>query len=188
MQKDLKMIDFNVPNREDVNAGNQAIFDQLQSKLGFVPNLYASMAHSENALGSYLQLQAGKTSFSNKEKELINLVVSEFNNCDYCRAAHTAIAKMNGFNDEQILDLRAVQIDWNPKYAALARLTLAITASKGQNVEHELSSFYAAGYNRGNLVDLVLAIADKVVMNYLHNITKIPVDFPAAPELEAAVH
>lgn len=180
------MIHFNVPSREEVNPANQSIFDNLQSKLGFVPNLYATMAHSDTGLGNYLQLQAGKTSFSNKEKELINLVVSEFNNCDYCRAAHTAIAKMNGFSEDQILDLRAAQIDWNPKYAALARLSLAIVASKGQNVETELDSFYQEGYTKGHLVDLVIAIADKVVMNYLHNITQIPVDFPLAPELEAS--
>jgi hypothetical protein len=30
----------------------------------------------------------------------------------------------------------------------------------------------------------VMAVADKVVMNYLHNITQIPIDFPVAPELE----
>jgi hypothetical protein len=28
-----------------------------------------------------------------------------------------------------------------------------------------------------------MVIADKIVMNYLHNLTKIPVDFPAAPTL-----
>jgi len=178
---------FNVPVREEVGADNQQIFDNLKSKLGFVPNLYAAMAHSDTGLGNYLQFQGGKTSFSNKEKEIINLVVSEFNACEYCQAAHTALAKMNGFTDEQILDLRAAQVNWDAKYAALARLTLAITASKGQNVESELTEFYAQGYDRGSLVDLIIAIADKVVMNYLHNITKVPVDFPAAPKLDLAL-
>jgi hypothetical protein len=39
---------------------------------------------------------------------------------------------------------------------------------------------------KGSLVDVVIAITDKVVMNYLHNITQIPIDFPIAPELELA--
>jgi len=33
-------------------------------------------------------------------------------------------------------------------------------------------------------VDLILQISDKTAMNYLHNLTQIPVDFPLAPALE----
>lgn len=104
-----KMTQFNVPTRDEVSPNNQAIFDNLKSAIGFVPNLYATIAYSEHGLGNYLQLQNGKTSLSKKEKELVNLV------------------------------------------------------------------------------DVVIAIADKVVMNYLHNITQIPIDFPVAPELELAL-
>lgn len=177
------MATFNVPNREEVSENNQAIFDNLNSKIGMVPNLYASMAYSETALGNYLQFQGGKTSFNNKEKEVINLVVSEYNSCAYCKAAHTAIGKMNGFSDAQILDIRGVQINWDGKLEALARLSLAILETKGQDVNVELEAFFAAGYTKGSLVDLNLAIADKIVMNYLHNTIQIPVDFPAVPEL-----
>ena len=46
------MSTFNVPKREEVSANNQAIFDQLEKGLGFVPNLYAAFAHSETALGN----------------------------------------------------------------------------------------------------------------------------------------
>ena len=33
---------FNVPTRENVSENNQAIFDNLNKALGFVPNLYAT--------------------------------------------------------------------------------------------------------------------------------------------------
>ena len=45
---------FNVPTREEVSIKNQAIFDQLEKGLGFVPNLFATFAHSENALSNFL--------------------------------------------------------------------------------------------------------------------------------------
>ena len=48
------MSTFNVPTRAEVSENNQAIFDQLEKGLGFVPNLYATFAHSENALGNFL--------------------------------------------------------------------------------------------------------------------------------------
>lgn len=179
------MIQFNVPTRDEVSAGNQAIFDNLKNALGFVPNLYATFAYSENALGNYLQLQNGKTSLSKKEKELVNLVVSQENGCRYCQSAHTVLGKMNGFTDDQILEIRSGSATFNPKFDALARLTYEITALRGKPSHETLARFFAAGYTKGSLVDVVIAVADKVAMNYLHNITQIPIDFPVAPELEA---
>ena len=95
---------FNVPTREEVSEKNKAIFDNLEQKIGFVPNLYATYAHSETALENYLNFQSGKISLKTKEKEVINLAVSEVNQCIYCLSVHTAIAKMNGFTDEEILE------------------------------------------------------------------------------------
>lgn len=178
------MTHFNVPGREDVSANNQAIFDSLKNALGFVPNLYATLAYSENALSNYLQFQNGKTSFSKKEKEAINLVVSQVNQCTYCQSAHTVLGKMNGFSDEQILELRAGIAPWNSKLNALVALTKDITENKGKISHDYLNSFFAEGFTKENLIDLVLAIADKTVMNYVHSITQIPIDFPLAVELE----
>lgn len=178
------MTQFNVPTRDQVSPGNQAIFDNLKSAIGFVPNLYATFAYSENALGNYLQLQNGKTSLSKKEKELVNLVVSQENGCRYCQSAHTVLGKINGFTDEQILEIRSGSASFDAKFDALARLTYEITALRGNPSEKTLEQFFAAGYTKGSVVDVVIAIADKVVMNYLHNITQVPIDFPIAVELE----
>ena len=56
------MSTFNVPKREEVSAANKAIFDNLEKALGFVPNLYATFAYSQNALGNYLTFANAKTS------------------------------------------------------------------------------------------------------------------------------
>ena len=58
------MSTFNVPTREEVSENNQAIFDNLQKQVGFVPNLYATYAYSDTALGDYLAFQNRKTSLS----------------------------------------------------------------------------------------------------------------------------
>ena len=75
------MTAFSVPTRDDVTPDNQAIFDNLKKALGFVPNLYATFAHSPTALGTYLALQNAKSSLKPKEREVINLVVSQANDC-----------------------------------------------------------------------------------------------------------
>lgn len=177
---------FNVPSREEVSENNQVIFDNLKSKLGFVPNLYATYSHSDTALENYLNFAGAKTSLSAKEKEVVNLAVSQVNECDYCLAAHTAIGKMNGFNDDQILELRSGFASFDRKLNALAQLAKNVTENRGRASEVIVNNFFDAGYSKANLVDTILLVGDKTISNYLHSTTQIPVDFPAALPLETA--
>lgn len=179
------MKQFTVPTREQVSPENKSVFETLNKVLGFVPNLYATFAHSENGLSKYLAFQGAKTSLSNKEKEAINLVVSEVNSCIYCQSAHTVLGKMNGFSEVEIFKIRGGG-NSNEKLNALVAMAKDITESKGKVSDSNLEAFYAAGYNDGNLVDLILQISDKIAMNYLHNLTDIPVDFPLAEALETS--
>ena len=174
---------FSVPTRDEVSPANQVAFDNLNKAIGMVPNLYATIAYSDNGLSRYLDFQGGKTSLSNKEKEAVNLIISEVNGCKYCQSAHTVIGKMNGFSEQDTLDLRSGESK-NPKLNALVKLTKEISEKKGRVSDATLEAFYAAGYNKGSLVDVILQISDKIAMNYLHNLTQIPIDFPLAPPLE----
>lgn len=178
------MENFKVPTRDEVAPANQAIFDNLNKALGFVPNLYATIGYSENGLGRYLAYQNARTTLSNREKEAVNLVVSEVNKCAYCKSAHTVIGKMNGFTDEQLLNIRREKAD-NPKLNALVKLAASITRNRGNAEDELVDDFFTQGYTHENLVDVVLQVSDKTAMNYLHNLTKIPIDFPPAPALEA---
>jgi AhpD family alkylhydroperoxidase len=173
---------FNVPTRDEVSPANEGLFDTLKKLVGFVPNLYAAFAHSETALSTYLALGSAKTSLSKKEKEAVNLVVSQVNGCRYCQSAHTVLGKLNGFTDDEALRLRGGRAT-DPKLDALVRLAREITVSRGRPAAPTLEAFYAAGYDKGSLVDLVVAVGDKAIMNYLHNITQVTIDFPIAPEL-----
>lgn len=174
---------INVPAREDVSAANQAIFDQLKSKLGMVPNLYATLAHSEHALGNYLAFQNAKSSITGKAREVVNLVVSQVNACEYCLAAHSVIGGMVGFTPAQILEIRSGRASFDARLDALARLTRNIVENRGHADGALVEAFLAAGWTTENLVDAIVVIGDKTVTNYLHATTKVPVDFPAAPKL-----
>ncbi len=180
--ENLVKTEFNVPAKEEVSATNQEIFESLNKALGFVPNLYATIAYSDNGLKRYLDFQNAKTSLSNKEKEAVNLIVSQVNGCVYCQSAHTVLGEMNGFNKKQLLDIRKGKSE-NAKLNALVKLTKDLTKNRGNASSDNVEDFFAHGYTKENLVDLILQISDKTAMNYLHNLTKVPVDFPIAPAL-----
>ena len=178
------MTSIHVPTREEVSPANQAIFDQLNKALGMVPNLYATFAHSGTALATYLAFQNAKSSIAGKAREVVNLVVSQVNECQYCLAAHTMMGKMHGFTEAQILEIRHGHASFDAKLDALARLVKNVTLSRGHADQAVVEPFVAAGWTQENLVDAIGVIGDKTVSNYLHSTTKIPVDFPAAPQLD----
>ena len=177
--ENLTVTEFRVPTRNEVSQTNQEIFDNLNNALGFVPNLYATIGYSDNGLKRFLDYQNAKTSLNNKEKEAVNLIVSQVNECIYCQSAHLVLGKMNGFNDLQLLDIRKGRSE-NPKLNALVKLAADITLNRGKAKNENLKDFFTQGYTKENLVDLILQVSDKTAMNYLHNLTKVPVDFPLA--------
>jgi AhpD family alkylhydroperoxidase len=176
---------FKVPTREDVSPANQALFDNLNKAIGKVPNLYAEMAVSSHGLGNYLALSNAKTSLRPKEKEAVNLVVSEANSCEYCLSAHTAVAKLNGYTDEQILELRGGSASFDAKLDALVKYAKSGVETRGHVSDEVLDAFFAAGWTEENLMDAILVIGDKTITNYLYAATKVPVDWPAVPKLKA---
>lgn len=178
---------INVPGRDEVSENNQAIFDNLNSKLGFVPNLYATFAHSDTALGDYLAFQNRKSSLKAKEREVINLVVSQVNECEYCLAAHTALGKMNGFTDDQILEIRTGEATFDAKINALANFVKDITVNRSKPSAEAINNLFEAGYTKENLIDINIIIGDKIVSNFIHGSGQFDIDFPAAPKLETAL-
>lgn len=177
------MNSFPIPTKAQVSPANQVIFDNLTKMAGRVPNLYAAFAHAENALGNYLTLQNGKSSLRAKEREVINLVVSQVNDCKYCLSAHTAIAKLQGFNDQQILEIRKAAITFDHTLDALAKLAKSITENRGHADPQLVETFYEVGYDEGNLIDVVMVVGDKIISNYIYALTAVPIDWPLAPDL-----
>ena len=171
---------FTVPTRAEVSENNQGIFDNLQKGLGFVPNLYAYFAKNDTALGDYLALQNRKNTLKGKEREVINLVTSQINGCRYCQSAHTVLGKMNGFTEEQVLEIRKGSASFDSKLDALVKFTASTVESRGRATEESKEAFFAAGYTEANLIDVVIIIGDKIISNYIHNLTSFEIDFPVA--------
>lgn len=174
---------FTVPAKSDVSEHNQQLFDKLHKSLGFVPNLYAYFAKNETALGDYLTLQNRKSTLRAKEREVINLVTSQLNGCRYCQSAHTVLGKMNGFTDEQVLEIRKGSASFDSKLDALVKFTASTVENRGRATEESKEAFFAAGYDEAAMIDVVIIIGDKIISNYLHNLAGFEIDFPLAEKL-----
>lgn len=175
---------FSFPQRTEVTPGNQLVFDRLAAILGTVPNLYAAFAWSENALSTYLALENSKSSLNARQREAIYLIVSQVNGCQYCLTAHSEIARMNGFDEQQIEEIRLGTAAFDKQLDAIVRLAKSIAENEGACDEKILDAFSGAGLTKENLVDLVLVIGSTIIANYLQALIRTPIDFPLTTNWE----
>jgi uncharacterized peroxidase-related enzyme len=173
-----------VVSYEDASPEAQQIFDQLKTAMGRVPNLYAVQSHSPLGLSAKLALdgELSKGVFKGLPKEVIALAVAQVNGCNYCLAAHTAVAKMRGASDAETFNYRRGTSN-DEKLAALAALAREITENRGHPSQQAIERFFSVGYDRAALVELIGLVALNVWNNYTNHIAQIPVDFPPAPAL-----
>lgn len=182
------MTNIQVPTRDQVDTKAQGIFDGLKKQLGTVPNLYATIGYSSDALENFLSFsgKAGKGTFSNKEVEAIKLAVSQANECQYCLAAHTALAKMNGFTEEETFTLRTATVK-EARLNAITQLAKEVAEQNGKASQVAIDNFFVQGFDEKGLIDLVSVVIAVTFTNYVHGLTKVPVDFPKAKSLEVTI-
>ena len=79
------------------------IQENLEKKLGFLPEVFQAMGRNGDFLHTILQLAevAGK-GLDPKTKELICIAVSAVNGCEYCLSAHRNFARAAGVNDDEV--------------------------------------------------------------------------------------
>src|SRR5947207_13627867 len=76
--------------------GSKATLFAIEKGLGFLPNLFATMAESPEALNGYVGLEAllARGTFGAAERQLLLTAISSENGCGYCVAAHSTLAAM----------------------------------------------------------------------------------------------
>ncbi|MFA5976670.1 MAG: carboxymuconolactone decarboxylase family protein [Pseudomonas sp.] len=155
-------------------AGSRAALDGIQKGLGFIPNVFKTLAHSPAALSGYQSLaQAlGKTSLSAVEREVVALAASEVNGCDYCVAAHAFFGAKAGLSEEAVGKARMGTL------SAVAALAHQITESRGQLSDAQITAAHNAGLTDSKIVEVVAQITLLTLTNYLNNIAATDIDFP----------
>ena len=169
---------------ETANEDQKKALEGIQAKMGKIPNIYATMAHSPSTLHAVLAygVNLKKGVLTPREIEAIALAVGENNRCDYCVAAHTVIGKMSGLTDEETLEARQ-GISHDAKMDALLELAVEISEKKGRPLPRVVDAFKAAGYSDAALIEVIAWVAYNAFTNYFNHIAGTEVDFPAPAKI-----
>lgn len=171
-------------NPEVASETSQQLFDQVQKKLGRVPNLMQTLGHSPAALGGYLSLNESlsKGVLNSKDRERIALAVAEYHQCGYCAAAHSAIGQMIGLSDEEVTEARRGNAT-DEKAQALLQFVRQILDAKGHVPDADLDSIRSHGYGDAAIAEVVAHIGLNVLTNFFNSVAQTEIDFPIAAAL-----
>lgn len=171
---------FPVHTLETVPAGARDALAKLIQGYGFLPNLAAVFAESPASLNGLLgfmnAFDAKQMTLSAAERQVVLLTVSVLNKCEYCTAAHSMLASMNGISRAEIENAQSGRPLGDGKLETLRRFVEAIAAKRGWASEADLEAFLAAGFTRAQVFEVIFGIALKTLTNYAHHIAKPPVN------------
>lgn len=160
-----------------------AIFAAVQKKFGFVPNLVREMAVNPAVARVYLDGQGALATgiLSPREQQAVQLAVSVYNECHYCRAAHGLGSQMAGVSPA---DIEAIQKGALPDDLRLRRLVHAcwlVLDMRGSLGQNDLSGLEAEGIDRAQLYEIIAIIGLQTISNYINHIAHTPIDAAFRP-------
>ena len=164
------------------NAGpSQKMLDTVQQKLGKVPNLLATMAHSPASLEYYLAAGAALDNgvLGGQLREKIALAVAGANRCDYCASAHTFLARSLGVDEaEASRNLAGESSDRRTQ--AILRFARAVVRDRARMVDNasELNRLRNEGVTDEEIIEIVANVVANIYTNYVNHIADTQIDFP----------
>ncbi|MGH9871915.1 MAG: carboxymuconolactone decarboxylase family protein [Pyrinomonadaceae bacterium] len=164
---------------EQATGKAKKLLDAVKAKLGMTPNMMKTMAQSPAVLEAYLNFSGalGGGKLSAKLREQIALISAEINNCGYCASAHTAIGKMVGLGEDAILAARQGHAT-DAKTEAALRFARTIIVNRGEVSDADLQTVKAAGFDEGEVAEIIANVALNIFTNYFNVIAKTEIDFP----------
>ncbi len=154
------------------------LLDQIHGAFGATPNMFRAVANSPAALqsmwGSFGALGGG--TLGAKLGEQIAVAIADRNDCSYCLAAHTALGRKAGATSEEMTAAQAGLSD-DPQTAAALTFALAVVNNRGHIDADDVAAVRAAGFEDGQIVEIVAHVALNLFTNYVNVAFDVPVDF-----------
>ncbi|MFD0982645.1 carboxymuconolactone decarboxylase family protein [Tropicimonas aquimaris] len=172
---------------DDAPDASRPLLEQVKKQLGSTPNMFRLVAQSPAALEGYLGLSGalGKGRLPAATRERIALAIAEFNGCGYCLSAHSYVgAHLAKLSPEEIAaNRRGGSTDL--KARAAVRFAVQIAETRGHVSNGDLQAVREAGYEDGQVIEIVLHVALNIWTNYMNEVAKTDIDFPVADGVAA---
>lgn len=178
------MTDFTLHTLETAPEGSCEALAAVTKAWGFTPKLHAILVESPVALIGYDTLfgMIGQTTLTAQEQQVAFLTVTVMSGCAYCTMGHTWLSRAVHLPEGEIAALRDGRMPADARLAALSRFAGQVVETRGFAGDAAVAEFFAAGFTRANVLEVVTVIATKVISIYAEHLTHTPKeDFMSDP-------
>jgi uncharacterized peroxidase-related enzyme len=147
--------------RRDVSEAVGEIYDRFVRQRGNVPNMFRTVAHRPEILQTmiaHMEAVLNTGTLPTALKELVIVRTSQMNNCEYCLASHSLLAKKLGYDDAQIAALPHFESSdsFTAREKTALRLAERLTRNERALDEAELGEL-KVHFTEGEIVELMAA-------------------------------
>jgi len=138
------------------------IYEEINKKRGKISNIMKIHSLNPNAMEKhmdlYLTLMFRSSSLSREERELIGVVVSSINHCEYCTRHHAEALNYYWKNSEKIQnllhDFRSIQLP--DKTYAMLEYVFKLTKNPDKIEENDVEKLRDSGFSDKEILDINL--------------------------------
>jgi len=172
------MSTFPIHTLETAPEKSKPLLENSVKSFGMIPGLHGALAEAPGLLEAYQLLHKlfTESSFDKDEQTVVWQTINVEHECHYCVPAHTGIAHMMKVDPAITEALRNRTAMPTEKLQALHELTLSMVRKRGHVSEQELEAFFAAGYTKRQVLEIILGLSQKVISNYTNHLAETPVD------------
>ncbi len=169
---------FDIHTIESAPEEAKHLLKDSKAAFGMIPNLHGVMALSPPLLEGYQQLHAlaQQTAFNKQELTVVWQTINVEHDCHYCVPAHAAIAASMQVSSDITDALKNKTPFADDKLNVLRDTTLELLRERGRLSEKQLFAFFAMGFSKQQLLDIVLILSQKVMSNYVNHLADTPID------------
>ena len=181
------MTSFVVHTIETAPDASKPLLDSVKKAWGFIPTLHGTLAESPKTLEAYDTLfgLVAKSSLTPAEQQVAYLAINVLHECEYCTAGHTYLARNAYLAEDAIEALRNSAPIGDPRLQALRSFAETVVRERGLAGDAAVDAFIAAGFNKAQVLEVVMIIATKTISNYTNHLTHTPKEaFMSDPSLE----
>lgn len=172
-----KISRYPVPNKKDLSYDIVEIMDEVETKGGFLPNVFKVLSHRPaefRAFFAYYNELMNKDTgrLTKADRELIVVATSIHNKCLYCVVSHSALhriySKKPSLADQVIVNYH--NADLSPREHAMLDFAMAVCRSDTITEQH-FQALEEHGFDREDAWDIAAIAAFFAMSNRLAHLT-----------------
>lgn len=167
---------FPLPSLEDMPEDVREVIHDVQSRTGFIPNVFLAMAHRPDEFRAFVAyhdaLMGRDGGLTKAEREMVVVATSATNDCQYCVVAHGAILRIRAKHplvaDQVAINYRKADI--TDRQRAMLDFAVKVARDSRSIGEEDFKRLHQRGFSDEDIWDIAAISAFFGMSNRMANV------------------